>query len=64
MYLVLFAYRTSKHTSTGIAPFQLMFGRDSPRISHVSASSEYDPSSYERFLGRKILEIQEFVEGN
>ena len=45
--LVLYAYRTTKHASTGITPFELMYGRDPPNMIHLKTPAEYDPSSYD-----------------
>ena len=44
--LVLYAYRTTKHSSTGITPFELMYGRDPSNMMHHEKSAEYSPSSY------------------
>ena len=33
--LVLLIYRTTKHVTTGISPFQIMFGRDPTSMTHL-----------------------------
>ena len=33
--LVLLIYRTTKHATTGISPFQIMFGRDPTSMTHL-----------------------------
>ena len=43
LQLVLFAYRTSKHSSTGVSSFQLMYGRESPNISYLPPLPGYEP---------------------
>ena len=61
--LVLFAYRTTKHATTGISPFQLMYGREPPGKIHLDARNNYEPSAYERFLREKFSSTRDFVEG-
>ena len=64
LHLVLLSYRTSKHTSTGISPFQLMYGRDPQVITQFLTPAESNQTSHEQFLRRKLIKIREFVEGN
>ena len=56
---MLYAYRTTKHSSTGITPFELMYGRDPSDVIHHEKSAEYSPSSYEL-----LADFRGFVEGN
>ena len=44
--LVLYAYWTTKHATTGIAPYQLMYGRDVTNKTHIEPLSSFTPSSY------------------
>ena len=62
--LVLFTYRTTKHATTGISPFQLIFGRDPPNMIHLEPLGGYEPSGYERFLRQRLASLKEFVEGH
>jgi len=43
--LVLYAYRTARHTSTGVSPFQLMFGRQ-PKLPENTVGV-FDTHSYQ-----------------
>jgi len=61
--LVLYAYRTAIHTSTGVSPFELMYGRCAhkpPILSKVA----HDVTSYQHQLQAKLSQLMDFVEAH
>ena len=61
--LVLFAYRTATHTSTGASPFLLMFGRQ-PKINKFNDDRAFDIPAYEHHLQAKLANLKDFVDTN
>ena len=39
-----------------------MYGRDLPNLIHLKTPGEYNPSSYDLFLRKKLVELRDFVE--
>ena len=58
--LVLYAYRTAVHTSTGVSPFELMYAHKPPLPSKVA----YDVTSYQHQLQAKLSQLMDFVEAH
>ena len=61
--LVLYAYRTAVHTSTGVSPFELMFARSAHKPS-LSSKVANDGTSYQHQLQAKLSEMMDFVEAH
>ena len=61
--LVLYAYRTAQHSSTGVSPFQPMFGR-SPQSAAFQQPIAFDPTTYSAYLQAKFASLQDLVHTN
>jgi len=60
---VLYAYRTACHSSTGVSPNLLLYGRDPPALQRISQLA-YDSISYPAVIQTKLAELQDFVHAN
>ena len=61
--LILYAYRTATHSSTGCSPFMLMFGRQ-PNMPTVVSQNSFDSLSYPDHIRATFAELQDLVETN
>ena len=62
--LLLYAYRTTPHSSTKFSPYLLMFGKEPHNILMSDASPSFDTHSYSFHVTRKLAELFEFVDSN
>ena len=58
--LALFVYRTAVHASTGITPFEMMFGH-TPQQSPSPKLTAYEVVSYQNYLRSKLAQQTDFV---
>ena len=58
LLLVLYAYRTTKHATTKVTPF------DPLGFFQTQDSTTHDQTSYETFLRKKMATLRDFVEGH
>lgn len=61
--LVLYAYRTAVHASTGVSPFELMFGRQGHKPP-LPSTTAHDVLSYQCQLRAKLAQLADFVESH
>ena len=59
--LALFAYRTTIHHSTGVSPFEMMYGRK-PCKDALPSLTGYEVQDYQTMLKDKLAELRDFVE--
>ena len=66
LQLLLFFYRTPRHSSTGLSPYEVLFGNNPPllHLPFIHTSIIPDPSAYSVCLQQKLLELREMVEVN
>ena len=66
LQLLLFFYRTTRHSVTGLSPYEILFGSNPPslHLPTIQTSVIPDPSSYSIFLQWILLELHEMVEAN
>ena len=61
---VLYAYRISRHASTGVSPFQMMFGCQPKLRIPENTVGVFDNHSYQARLCGKLAELQDLVTSN
>ena len=66
LQLLLFAYRTTKHSSMGLSPHEVLFGYNPPSLLVPTPNmlQPMDPANYSTVLCKKLLELRELVEAN
>ena len=64
--LFLFIYRTTRHVSTGLSPYEILFvATPLPlQIPRLPGSVMPDPSEYSATLKTKLVELREMVDAN
>ena len=66
LQLLLFIYCTTKHSSTGLSPHEILFGHNPPSLftPNCNLPEMRNPMEYSDKLQRKILELREWVDAN
>ena len=64
--LYLYVYRTTKHSSTGFSPFEVLFGLNPPlrQIPNLDGPLLPEPSEYCEQLRNKLALLREMVDSN
>jgi len=66
LQVLLFVYHTSKHSSTELSPYEILFGCNPPsaHFPHLQTTTILDLGEYSSQLKNKLLEIRELVDAN
>ena len=62
--LALYAYCTAVHSSTGVSPHFLMFGRPPHSPLFASSPCSFDPTPYQFHLRDQLAKLRDLVESN
>ena len=66
LQLPLYVCRTTKPATTGLSPYEILFGSKPPPL-HLPAAGKIihqDPADYSHRIQGKLLEFRELVEAN
>jgi len=63
LQFLLYIYLTSKHSSTGLLPFEIILGSNPPslHIPDFQSSAILDPGDYVFALQKRLIELRELV---
>ena len=66
LQLLLYIYRTTKHSSTGFSPFEVLFGSNPPlqQVPDLCRPLFPEPSNYCEQLKNKLASLREMVDSN
>ena len=66
LQLLLYMYRSTKHTTTGLSPYEVLFGVNPPSLNvpRLPGTVVPEPSEYSANLRSKILELREMADAN
>ena len=66
LQLLLFIYRISKHASTGLSPYEILFGSNPPSqwLPNLQDTILIDQSDYCENLRRKLMKLKEIMDAN
>ena len=66
LQLLLFAYRTTQHSTTKMSPYEVLFGQNPPPLQlPCSPTLTFpDPGDYSSQLQQKLAEMYEMVKAN
>ena len=66
LHLLLFLYRTTKHATTGLSPYEILFGFNPPSLltPTLPGAVTTEPTEYSARLRSKLLELREMVDAN
>ena len=66
LQLLLFIYRTTRHSSTGFSPYEILFGSN-PHSSQIPVMQSFfylEPSNFCENLKAKLAQLRELVDAN
>ena len=66
LQLLLFVYWTTKHATTGLSPYEVLFGHNPPSLHVPSLPGVVnpEPSEYSTNVMSKLLQLRELVDAN
>ena len=66
LQFLLYIYRTLKHSSNGLSPFEIIFGSNPPslHIPDFRTTAILDPGDYVSGLQQKLMELRELVDAS
>jgi len=66
LQFLFYIYCTTKHSSTGFSPFEIIFGSNPPSLymPELQTTATFNPSDYASRLLTKLVELRELVLSN